>query len=80
MEPLALPAAWFCWTSIPHPREPLRKRLDEAAIKGFNIKIPKINEILIYFYCLSLNYNNRTPTVGNDCQNSIHCCRQAAIK
>ena len=34
MEPFAPPAAWFCRSSIPHPREPLRKGLAEAAVEG----------------------------------------------
>ena len=34
MEPFAPPAAWFCRSSIPHPREPLRKGLAEASIEG----------------------------------------------
>jgi hypothetical protein len=38
----------------------------------------KVNEKLIYFYCLSVNYINRSPTVGNDSQNGIHCCQRAA--
>ena len=29
------PAAWFLWKNIPHPREPLCKRLGEAAVEGF---------------------------------------------
>ena len=32
-----------------------------------------------YFYSLSVNYTNRSPAVGNDCQNSINCRRRAAI-
>jgi hypothetical protein len=64
--------------SVPHSREPLQKGLDEAAIEGFNINY-KVKEKLIYFYCLSVNYNNCSPTVGNDSQNGIHCCRRAAI-
>jgi len=43
------------------------------------IRINKIKEKIIYFYSLSVNYNNRSPAVGNDSQNGIHCCRQAAI-
>ena len=50
----------------------------EAAVEGFIINY-KINEKLIYNYCLYVNYNNRSPTVGNDSPNSIHYCRQAAI-
>ncbi len=38
-EPFPPPAPWFWWTSVPHPREPLRKGLDEAAIEVFNIKL-----------------------------------------
>jgi hypothetical protein len=34
MEPFAPPAAWFCWSSIPHPREPLRKGLALATVEG----------------------------------------------
>jgi hypothetical protein len=35
-EPLSPLASWFPWINIPHPREPLRKGLeDEAAIEGF---------------------------------------------
>jgi hypothetical protein len=52
--------------------------LDEAAIEGCNKKNKKVNEKLIYFYCLSVNYNNRLPAVGNDSQNGIHCCPRAA--
>jgi hypothetical protein len=35
MEPFSPPAAWFLWMNIPHPREPLHKGLDEAAVEGF---------------------------------------------
>ena len=35
MEPFPPPAAWFWWMSIHHPREPTRKGLDEAVVKGF---------------------------------------------
>jgi hypothetical protein len=34
MEPFAPPVAWFCWSSIPHPWEPLQKGLVMAAIEG----------------------------------------------
>jgi len=33
----------------------------------------------MYFYSLSVNYNNHSPVVGNDSQNGIICRRQAAI-
>jgi hypothetical protein len=39
----------------------------------------KLKEKIVYLYCLSVNYNNPSPAVGNDSQNGIHCCRQAAI-
>jgi hypothetical protein len=35
MEPFAPPAAWFCWSSIPHPWEPLWKGLAKAAVEWF---------------------------------------------
>jgi len=35
MEPFSPPAAWFLWTNIPHPQEPLHKGLGEAAVEGF---------------------------------------------
>ena len=38
-EPFSHLAAWFRWRTTPHPREPLRKGLDEAAIEGFSIKL-----------------------------------------
>ncbi len=33
----------------------------------------------MYFYSLSVNYNYRSPTVGNDSQSGIHCCRRITI-
>jgi len=39
MKPFSLSAAWFWWTSVPHPREPTRKGLDKAVVEGFNIKL-----------------------------------------
>jgi hypothetical protein len=38
MEPFSSPAAWFWWTSVPHPQEPTQKGLDKAVVEGFNIK------------------------------------------
>jgi hypothetical protein len=46
--------------------------------KGFS-RINKIKEKIIYFYSLSVNYNNRSPATGNDSQNGINCHRRAAI-
>jgi hypothetical protein len=34
MEPLAPPAAWLCWQSIPNPWELLWKGLAKAAVEG----------------------------------------------
>jgi hypothetical protein len=78
MEPFSPPAAWFLWTNIPHPREPLHKGLEEAAVEGF-FRINKIKEKIIYFYSLSVNYNNRLPAASNDSQKGINCRRRAAI-
>jgi hypothetical protein len=33
--------------------------------KGFS-RINKIKEKIFYFYSLSVNYNNRSPTIGSD--------------
>jgi len=38
-EPFSPLESWFPWMNIPHPREPLWKGLDKAAIKGFSIKL-----------------------------------------
>jgi hypothetical protein len=35
VEPFPPQAAWFWWTNISHPREPLQKGLAEAAVEGF---------------------------------------------
>ena len=47
-------------------------------LKGF-IRINTIKEKIMYFYSLSVNYNNRSSTAGNDNQNGIHCRRRAAV-
>ena len=47
-------------------------------MKGLS-RINKIKEKIIYVYSLSVNYNNRSPAVGNDNQNGINCRRWAAI-
>ena len=46
--------------------------------KGFS-RINKIKETIIYFFSLCVNYNNRSPTVGNDSQNGINCRQLATI-
>jgi hypothetical protein len=33
----------------------------------------------MYFYSLSVNYNNRSPAFCNDSQNIMHCSRRASI-
>ena len=33
----------------------------------------------MYFYSLSVNYNNHLPAAGIDSQNGINCSRRAAI-
>jgi hypothetical protein len=38
-EAVCLSTARFLWRNTSHPREPLRKGLDEAAVKGFSIKL-----------------------------------------
>jgi hypothetical protein len=43
------------------------------------IGLYKVKEKLIYFYSLCVNYNNSSPTVGNDSLNGSNCCRRAAI-
>jgi hypothetical protein len=47
-------------------------------LKGFS-RINKIKEKIIYFYSLSVNFNNRSPTAGNDSQNGINCRQRATI-
>jgi hypothetical protein len=79
MEPFSPPAAWFLWTNIPPPPRSLFARgWTRPPSKGFS-RINIIKEKIIYFYSFSVNYNNRSPAVGNDSQNGISCRRQAAI-
>jgi len=47
-------------------------------LKDFS-RINKIKEKILYFYSLSVNYNNSSPAVGNDSQNVINCRRRATI-
>jgi hypothetical protein len=42
-------------------------------------RINTLKEKIIYFYSLSVNYNNRSPAVGNDSQNGINCHWRATI-
>jgi hypothetical protein len=46
--------------------------------KGFS-RINKIKETVIYFYSLSVNYNNHSPVVDNVSQNDIHSRQRTAI-
>jgi hypothetical protein len=81
MEPFSPPAEWFLWTNIPHYRTPgslFARGWTRPPSKGF-IRINKIKEKIIYFYSLSVNYNNRSPEAGIDSQNGIHCQRRATI-
>ena len=64
--------------TAPHPQEPLRKGLEEAAVDGFSIKL--LNELEINVFRLPLcKLQNRSPTASNDSQHGIHYYRQAAI-
>ncbi len=74
-EPFSPLASWFPWMHIPHPRSLFERGWTRPPSKGL-VKNCKVNEKLFYFYPLSVNYNNRSPTVGNDSQNGIHCCRR----
>jgi hypothetical protein len=49
-----------------------------ASLKGF-IRINKIKEKINYFFSLCVNYNNRSPVIGNDSQNGINCHQRATI-
>ena len=78
MEPFAPPMAWDLLILLIVRADPLPKGPGRGSWKGFS-RINKLNEKIIYFYCLSINYNNHSPAVGNVSQNGIHCCRWAAI-
>ena len=41
------------------------------------IRINEIKEKIIDFFSLCVNYNNRSPVVGNDNLNDINCHRRA---
>ena len=41
------------------------------------IRINEIKEKIIDFFSLCVNYNNRSPIVGNDNLNGINCRRRA---
>ncbi len=78
MEPFSPPAAWFWWTKILHPGSLFARGWARPPSKGFS-RINKLKEKIIYFYSLSVNYNNHSPAFGNDSQKGIHCHQRATI-
>jgi len=78
LEPFSSPAAWFDGRAYPTPGSLRRRGWTRPSPKGF-IRINKLKEKIIYFYSLSVNYNNHSPAIGNDSQNGINCHRRAAI-
>ena len=68
----------FVGRTYPTPGSLFARGWTRPPSKGF-IRINKIKEKIIYFYSLSVNYNNRSPAVGNDSQNGIHCRWWATI-
>ena len=70
MEPFSPPAAWLGASSLQGVGRGRRQRILAESIKKENI---------IYFYSLSVNYNNRSPALSNECQNGINCRRWATI-
>jgi hypothetical protein len=81
MEPFSSPVSSgmvFGGRAYPTPGSLQGRGWTRPSSKGFS-KINKIMEKIKYFYSLSVNYNKRSPAVGNDSQSGIHCHRQAAI-
>ncbi len=68
----------FVGRTYPTPGSLFARGWTRPPSKGF-IRINKIKEKKIYFFSLSVNYNNRSPAVGNDSQNGIHCSWWATI-
>jgi hypothetical protein len=69
-----------CHPAAPcHCRVARRRRRAAAEKIAFFRKshFPSSPRLLSYILATS-NYNNCSPAVGNDSQNSIHCCRWAA--
>jgi hypothetical protein len=62
----------------PHPGSLYRRGWVMSHPKGFSI-INKLQDKIIYFYSLSVNYNNRSPVVGYDSQNGINCRQGGTI-
>jgi hypothetical protein len=61
----------FVGRAYPTPRSLCGRGWPRLPLKGF-IRIDNLKEKIIYFYCLSVNDNNRLPAVGNDSQKGIH--------
>ena len=68
----------FDWWTHPTPGSLFGRGWTRPPSKGL-IYNYKVNEKLMYFYSLSVNYNNSSPAIGNDSQNGINCCRRATI-
>ena len=64
--------------AYPTPGSLCKRGWPRSPSKGFS-RINKLKEKIFYFCCLSVDDNNRSPAVGNDSQNGIHCCWLAAI-
>jgi hypothetical protein len=65
----------FVSQAYPTPSSLCRRDWPGPLLKGFS-RINTLKEKIIYFYCLC----NCLPAFGNDSQNGIHCCQQAAMK
>jgi hypothetical protein len=52
--------------------------LDEAVVEAFYQNQYNKGEKNLFF-SLCANYINRSPVIGNDSQNGIHCQRRATI-
>jgi hypothetical protein len=78
MEPFSPPVAWFYGRTYNTPGRLFTRGWTRPPSKSF-IRINKKKEKIIYFCSISVNYNNRSPAVGNDSQNGINCHRRAAI-
>jgi hypothetical protein len=55
MEPFAPPAAWDLWILPIVHADPLPKGSGGGVVEGIFSRINKLNEKIIYFYCLSIS-------------------------
>ncbi len=78
MERFLLQRNGFYGQTYHTPRSLFARGWTRPPLKGF-IRINKVKEKIMYFYSLSVNYNNRSPAAGNDSQNGNNCHRRAAI-